>query len=45
MTLGLLLCLLLAGNGFAAALVGAVAVGLPAGLIIGWILPIRIRQR
>jgi hypothetical protein len=45
MTLGLLLCLLVAGNGFTAALVGAVAIGLPAGLIIGWILPIRIRQR
>jgi hypothetical protein len=44
-TLGLLLCLLVAGNGLGAALVGAVTIGVPTSLIIAWILPIQIRQR
>ena len=45
LALGLFLLLLMAGNSLAAALVGAVAIGVPAGLTIAWILPIRIRQR
>jgi hypothetical protein len=45
LTLGFVLAFLASGSGFAGALLGALILGLPAGLILALVLPIRIRRR